>query len=109
LGIPKGSEAQKNEHADRVIQRLIDEAMWMNIHCFGGIDESNPVMEIRTYDGYGARWSGKWRSNVFSLVNVEFRGFLEPHVSLIDVNYMLVSSQSDYVVLFCCLIDGRWA
>lgn len=109
FGILNGSEAQKNEHADRVIQRLIDEAMWINIHCFGGIDVSNPVMEIRTYDGYGARWSGEWRSNVLSLVNVEFRGFLEPHVSVIDVNCMLVSFQSDYVVLFCCLIDGRWA
>ena len=80
FGILKGSEAQKNEHADRVVQRLINEAMWMNIHCFGGIDESNPVMEIRTYEGYGARWSGIWKSNVFSPVDVEFRGFLEPQV-----------------------------
>ena len=61
FGILAGSEAQKNKHADRVIQRLIQEAMWMNIHCFGGIDESNPIMEIRTFDGYGARWSGKWQ------------------------------------------------
>ena len=45
FGILKGGEEQKNEHADQVIQRLIADAMWMNIHCFGGIDESNPVVE----------------------------------------------------------------
>jgi len=80
FGILKGSEAQKNEYADRVIHRLIDEAMWMNVHCFGGIDESNPVLEIRTYEGYGARWSAIWNSDVFSPVEVEFRGFLEPQM-----------------------------
>jgi hypothetical protein len=83
FGILKGSEAQKNEHADRVIQRLIDEAMWMNIHCFGGIDESNPVLEIRTYEGYGARWSGIWKSDILLPEDVEFRGFLEPQVCIV--------------------------
>lgn len=90
FGVLKGGEAQKNEHADRVIQRLIDEAMWVNIHCFGGIDESNPVVEIRTYGGYGARWSGVWDSDVFSLVDVEFRGFLEPQVCTLCLCLSLV-------------------
>lgn len=88
FGVLEGSEAQKNEHADKVIRQLISEAMWMNIHCFGGVDESNPVIEIRTYEGYGARWSGIWKvgrnsdnEDVFLLpTDVEFRGFLEPQV-----------------------------
>ena len=88
FGILTGSESQKNEHADRVIQRLMREAMWMNIHCFGGVDESNPIMEIRTFKGYGARWSGRWQhsdeDDVFEPVeDVEFRGFLEPQVCII--------------------------
>ena len=91
FGILKGSEEQKNEHADRVIQRLIADAMWMNIHCFGGIDESNPVVEIRTHDGYGARWSGIWNNSddAFLPVNVEFRGFLEPQVSVYYLKNLL--------------------
>ena len=87
FGILKGGEEQKNEHADQVIQRLIADAMWMNIHCFGGIDESNPVVEIRTYDGYGARWSGIWNSETLLPMNVEFRGFLEPQVCAITYHY----------------------
>jgi hypothetical protein len=31
LGTLQGCEAQKNEHADQVIQRMIDETMWVNI------------------------------------------------------------------------------
>ena len=95
FGTLKGGDEQKNEHADQVIQRLIADAMWMNIHCFGGIDESNPVMEIRTYDGYGARWSGIWNSETLLPMNVEFRGFLEPQVCAIM--YLLIST----TVLIC--------
>jgi hypothetical protein len=88
FGVLEGSETQKNEHADKVIRRLISEAMWMNIHSFGGVDESNPVIEIRTYEGYGARWSGIWKAGENSYhedvfmppLDVEFRGFLEPQV-----------------------------
>ena len=104
FGILTGGEAQKNEHADRVIQRLIWEAMWMNIHCFGGIDESNPIMEIRTFDGYGARWSGRWQhsdGNVFEHVeDVEFRGFLEPQVC----TYVLCSDHVILFILIACIL-----
>lgn len=90
FGVLEGSETQKNEHADKVIRQLISEAMWINIHCFGGVDESNPVIESRTYEGYGARWSGIWKTgensdheDVFMPpMDVEFRGFLEPQVSI---------------------------
>ena len=104
FGILKGSEAQKNEHADQVIQRLIDGALWINIHCFGGIEESNPVVEIRTYEGYGARWSGVWDGDVFSPRNVEFRGFLEPQVctnmnSCVCIMYNSSMQYADYYVV----------
>ena len=77
--------------------------MWMNIHCFGGIDESNPIMEIRTFSGYGARWGGRWHSdeNVFEHVeDVEFRGFLEPQVC----TYVLCSDHVILFILIACIL-----
>ena len=87
--------------------------MDVNIHCFGGIDESNPIIEIRTFCGYGARWSGRWHSdeNVFeSVEDVEFRGFLEPQVcmyyALTMLSFLFPYSYM-HTFYFLCL-DGRW-
>ena len=77
FGVVQGSESQKNEHADGVVQKLIREAAWINIHAFGGVDETRPVVEVRTAEGYGARWSARWKKT-HSPEDVQFRGFLEP-------------------------------
>lgn len=80
FGTVKGSETEKNKQAECVVERLISEAAWINIHCFGGVNETRPVMEVRTADGYGARWSAVWTKDAFSPEDVEFRGFLEPQM-----------------------------
>mmetsp|Transcript_34977 Transcript_34977/g.73802 ORF Transcript_34977/g.73802 Transcript_34977/m.73802 type:complete len:367 (-) Transcript_34977:119-1219(-) len=80
FGTVKGSESEKNKHAELVVQRLIREAAWINIHAFGGVDDTRPVMEIRTVEGYGARWSAVWKKNAFSPEDILFRGFLEPNM-----------------------------
>lgn len=80
FGMCQGSESEKNEQAEVVVKRLIDEAAWINIHAFGGVDESQPVMEVRTAEGYGARWSAVWRDTAFNAEDVQFRGFLEPQM-----------------------------
>lgn len=58
---------------------MIHDAVWINIHTFGGI--SSYVLEIRVINGYGARWSAEWDENIpFNVSNVIFRGFLEPQM-----------------------------
>lgn len=78
-GSIQGSEAVKNEHAMNVVEKLIAEAAWVNIHMFGGADATRPILEVRTQEGYGARWSAVWK-DAFTPVDVAFRGFLEPHM-----------------------------
>lgn len=80
FGIIKGSESEKNYHAEAIVHKIVSQAAWVNIHCFGGIEESRPVIEVRTDRGYGARWSAVWRESLFSPEEVEFRGFLEPQM-----------------------------
>ena len=96
FGVVQGSESQKNEHADGVVQNLIREAAWINIHAFGGVDETKPVVEVRTAEGYGARWSARWKKT-HSPEDAQFRGFLEPTMD-VDMHHdggtdeLLVSS-----------------
>ncbi len=80
FGMIKGSESEKNHHAEAVVQTILSQAAWINIHCFGGVHESRPVIEVRTERGYGARWSAVWRDSLISPEEVEFRGFLEPQM-----------------------------
>jgi len=80
FGIIKGSESEKNHHAEAIVNKIVSQAAWINIHCFGGVQESRPVIEVRTERGYGARWSAVWRESLFSPEEVEFRGFLEPQM-----------------------------
>uniref|UniRef100_A0A1D1Z4C7 Homeobox protein SIX5 n=1 Tax=Anthurium amnicola TaxID=1678845 RepID=A0A1D1Z4C7_9ARAE len=63
-----GSDANKNELALEVINRLLTCCCWMNIHS---IQPYEHVFEIRIGEGYGARWSRD---------GSKFIGFLEPHM-----------------------------
>lgn len=80
FGIIKGSEATKNKHAETIVLKLIREAEWINIHNFGGTEVNRPVIEVRTDEGYGARWSAVWKNDAFTPEEVSFRGFLEPQM-----------------------------
>lgn len=90
FGICKGPTKEKNDAADLIVRAMIRDAIWMNIHVFGGVDV--PVLEIRVKEGYGARWSVKNSCSQISdndggstgheiQRDVIFRGFLEPHMS----------------------------
>lgn len=67
-GQVNGSETRKNEIAAELLSRLAKNCVWINIHQLPG---NEPVLEIRTQEGYGARWAVNG--------NPGFRGFLEPH------------------------------
>ncbi|KAG1331280.1 hypothetical protein COCNU_02G012480 [Cocos nucifera] len=62
-----GSDSRKNMLALEVINHLITNCCWMNVHLIHPYD---CVFEIRVHEGYGARWS-KYGS--------KFIGFLEPY------------------------------
>jgi hypothetical protein len=62
----RGSEADKNAAAAAVLDRILAEAVWLNVHQFAGAE----VYEVRQPQGYGARWTAD---------GLLFRGFLEPH------------------------------
>ena len=65
---PRGSEADKNAAALAVVTRVLDEATWRNVHL---LPHGVAVLEVRTAEGYGARWLAKGGA---------FRGFLEPQM-----------------------------
>ncbi|KAL5204113.1 hypothetical protein ABZP36_008984 [Zizania latifolia] len=50
----QGSDAKKNQLASKIIDRLLHECCWMNMHL---TQPYGPVYEIRVHEGYGARWS----------------------------------------------------
>ncbi|KAL5474009.1 hypothetical protein EMCRGX_G028579 [Ephydatia muelleri] len=67
-GDSTGTDLVKNQHAMEVVSKVMDNAVWINIH---GLPHDVKVIEMRTIEGYGARW----------LYNgTEFRGFLEPQM-----------------------------
>ena len=63
-----GTEEAKNEHANSVLMRILEDASWINIHL---LPHDLKVIEVRHADGYGARWSHD---------GTDFRGFLEPQM-----------------------------
>ena len=65
-----GTEADKNDRAEKAVLRVLAGATWVNLHRFGGGGEGG-VFEVREKSGYGARWSTD---------GIVFRGFLEPHM-----------------------------
>ncbi|XP_064643809.1 uncharacterized protein LOC135497809 [Lineus longissimus] len=68
-GKSTGTEEAKNAHAVKVIDRILNEATWINIHQ---LQHQVEILEIRQIDGYGARWSAD---------GATFRGFLEPQMT----------------------------
>lgn len=67
-GVVKGSEAQKNDIAERLIETILRNCVWINMHQLPG---NETVVEVRVEAGYGARWAVGEKEG--------FRGFLEPH------------------------------
>ena len=68
-GISTGSESNKNEHANGVLDKILADAVWINIHL---LPHDIKVLEVRNQLGYGARWSCDGKI---------FRGFLEPQMT----------------------------
>ncbi len=68
-GEASGPAAVINARAECAIRRILNEAVWLNIHI---LPPNLPVFEARVAEGYGARWTqedgGEWT----------FRGYLEP-------------------------------
>ena len=63
-----GSEQAKNEHANSIVMRILEDASWINIHL---LPHDLKVIEVRCTEGYGGRWSHD---------GTTFRGFLEPQM-----------------------------
>eukprot|EP00993_Chasmostoma_nieuportense_P002089 NODE_2916_length_1064_cov_4.287086_g2782_i0.p1 GENE.NODE_2916_length_1064_cov_4.287086_g2782_i0~~NODE_2916_length_1064_cov_4.287086_g2782_i0.p1 ORF type:complete len:276 (+),score=30.00 NODE_2916_length_1064_cov_4.287086_g2782_i0:47-874(+) len=72
----KGSEAKKNAIADAKLEAILSEAVWMNVHM---LPHSLPCCELRTHQGYGARWVFESPPSGDGPPVLKFRGFLEPH------------------------------
>jgi hypothetical protein len=68
-GRVRGTEAKKSEVAEEILQRLLRDCVWVNIHC---LPNEEAIVEVRVEQGYGARW--------FILKQQGFRGFIEPQM-----------------------------
>jgi len=64
----KGPDSLKNKMAQEICLQILVNTVWMNIHL---LPHEIKIFEVRTSDGYGARWS---------FDGLEFRGFLEPQM-----------------------------
>jgi hypothetical protein len=67
-----GSDAEKNINAVRVLARIVDDVMWLNVHA---LPHDTLVFEMRNSMQYGARWELSRDRR-----RCEFRGFLEPQL-----------------------------
>ena len=63
----KGSEAKKNEASSKLMDMILENCVWVNIHV---ITHSETLIEARIESGHGLRWAGDF----------SFRGFLEPQM-----------------------------
>lgn len=79
FGVVQGSPDEQNRATMTILNNLLAQAVWINIHTFSGME--NPVLEIRVRSGYGARWTADWSQHGGRPTNVTFRGFLEPQMS----------------------------
>ena len=66
-GVIKGTEAEKNEMAQKTAVSILKECIWVNAHI---LPHSEHIIECRNEKGYGIRWT----------IKGEFRGFLEPQM-----------------------------
>ncbi|WCJ41289.1 RNA-binding ASCH domain protein [Euphorbia peplus] len=69
-GTLNGNDDTKNRLAMNVINCLVASCRWSNVHI---VPPHGAVYEIRTVDGYGARWSSD---------GTKFIGFLEPYTEV---------------------------
>eukprot|EP00755_Sulcionema_specki_P034572 Sspe_Gene.103158::Locus_78975_Transcript_1_1_Confidence_1.000_Length_1724::g.103158::m.103158 len=69
----KGGEEAKSALAYKVVNRIVSNAAWINLHL---LPHSIPVFEVRVKEGYGARWV--FEENDGKPQELRFRGFLEP-------------------------------
>lgn len=67
-GVCTGTEQAKNEHALKIMNKILDNATWLNTHW---LPQDIIILEARHFEGYGARWTADGSS---------FRGFLEPQM-----------------------------
>ncbi|KAK3767182.1 hypothetical protein RRG08_018053 [Elysia crispata] len=67
-GNATGTEASKNTHAEGLMDKVLDNAVWINIHW---LPHDVFIIEARQDQGYGVRWSAD---------GSKFRGFLEPQM-----------------------------
>ena len=63
-----GKEQEKNEKANKILEKILENCVWINIH---GLPHNVAILEIRNEKGYGMRWE---------ISNLFFRGFLEPQM-----------------------------
>ncbi len=75
-GICKGPESVKNDIALSKLLHLLDQCVWINLHKMSGTNTDETIIEIRESQGYGARWT--WRIESGQIVDMKFRGFVEP-------------------------------
>ena len=61
------SEKDRNDRAEKVVNRILDNCVWINIHTLNAKSELL-IIEAREGKGYGARWG----------VDQGFRGLVEP-------------------------------
>jgi hypothetical protein len=76
-----GNQQQKNKNAELVLTRILSNISWINAYF---LPHDIPCFELRTEQGYGARWvylrgNPKEKCENELSNQVVFRGFLEPH------------------------------
>jgi len=71
-GVMKGTEEQQNNKANEILQKMLDDCVWINIHF---LPHSIQIIELRNNRGYGMRWQ----------IGGEFRGLIEPEIEEDDM------------------------
>ncbi|KAG2227606.1 hypothetical protein INT45_002291 [Circinella minor] len=71
-GICTGTEKKKNEHANQILIKILNDPVWINLHS---LPHDRIVYEIRQSQGYGVRWTMDEKG-----ASWYFRGFLEPQM-----------------------------
>lgn len=72
----RGSEAAKNSAARALLDLMLENCVWINLHRMSGLDGSSAVLELRIPAGYGMRWTVPVQPGAGG--GVQFRGCLEP-------------------------------
>ena len=63
------TEKQRNEQSLKILNRLLDQCIWINIHTLNS-KSVQIILEVRESKGYGGRWT----------IECEFRGLVEPQM-----------------------------